>query len=50
MACKKAQQRNINPAVMWGAVNTNNVTARKGKCAANSTTIATTQGEANVIN
>ncbi len=35
MACKKAQQRNINPAVMWGAVNTNNVTARKGKCAAN---------------
>jgi hypothetical protein len=50
MACKKAQQRNINPAVMWGAVNTNNVTARKGKRAANSTTIATTQGEANVIN
>jgi hypothetical protein len=29
MACKKAQQRNINPAVMWGVVNINNVTARK---------------------
>jgi hypothetical protein len=45
MACKKAQQRNINPAVMWGAVNINNVTARKGKRAA-MTTIATTQGAA----
>lgn len=35
MARKKAQQRNTSPAVMWGAVNTNNVTARKGKRAAN---------------
>jgi hypothetical protein len=35
MARIKAQQRNTSPAVMWGAVNTNNVTARKGKRAEN---------------